>query len=401
MMGAPSPSLLPGYRVLDISSSAGAFCGKLLRDLGMDVVKVEPPGGDPLRAEPPFATGHAHREGSLRFAYLNAGKRSITLDLSRATGRSIFLDLARRADVVLESYKPGTLDQLNLGYNVLLERQPKLILVSLTGFGQSGPYAGYLAPDIVGTAMGGLLYISGDPNLTPCMPPETQSYYYSSIYAAYGVMLALWQREKRGAGVHIDTSIHASLALHEHVAFNYSSEGRVMKRAGSQHQHNAPSNLFPCKDGYISLFVTQQHWPMFLKVWEDHPPELDDPRWKNNNERRANADWINSLVSSYTSRYEKEELAHLLQKNGIPALAVNSPTDFLKDSHIQERGFFSSVTHPVLGTYQQASAPLTIDGKRPDPAPAPMLGQHNYEVYCGELGLEKHELEVLAAEGVI
>ncbi len=401
MIGAPSPSLLSGYRVLDISSSAGAFCGKLLRDLGMDVIKVEPPGGDPLRSEPPFATGHAHREGSLRFAYLSAGKRSLTLDLSQEAGRSIFLDLAQRSDVVLENYKPGTLDQLNLGYHVLLKRQPKLILASLTGFGQSGPYAGYLAPDIVGTAMGGLLYISGDPNLTPCMPPETQSYYYSSIYAAYGVMLALWQREKRGVGAHIDTSIHASLALHEHVAFNYSSEGRVMKRAGSQHQHNAPANLFPCKDGYISLFVTQQHWPMFLKVWEDHPPELDDPRWKNNNERRANADRINAWVSTFTSRYKKEELSHLLQKNGIPALAVNTPSDFLKDSHVQERGFFSSVTHPVLGTYQQASVPLTIDGKRPNPAPAPMLGQHNYEVYCGELGLEKHELEVLAAQGVI
>ncbi len=401
MMGVPSPSLLPGYRVLDISTSAGAFCGKLLRDLGMEVIKVEPPGGDPLRSEPPFANGHAHREGSLRFAYLNAGKRSITLDLSRAAGRSIFLDLAERSDVVLESYKPGALGELNLGYDVLLERKPRLILVSLTGFGQSGPYAAYASPDIVGAALGGLLYISGDPKLTPCMPPETQSYYYGSIYAAYGVMLALWQREKRGAGVHIDASIQASMALHEHVAFNFSSEGRVMKRAGSQHQHNAPANLFPCQDGYISLFVTQQHWPSFLKVWEDHPPELDDPRWKINMERRANADWINSLVSSFTSRYKKDELAHLLQKNGIPALAVNSPADFVNDSHINERGFFASVTHPVMGAYRQASAPLLVDGKRPDPAPAPMLGQHNYEIYCGELGMEKRELEVLAVEGVI
>ncbi len=400
-MGVPSSSLLSGYRVLDIATAKGAFCGKLLRDLGTEVIKVEPPGGDPLRSEPPFAKGHTHREGSLRFAYLNAGKRSITLDLSRPAGRSIFLDLAKRSDVIVESYKPGALEELNLGYGVLREHQPKLILVSLTGFGQTGPYAAYASNDMVGAALGGLLYISGDPKLTPCMPPETQAYYYASIYAAYGVMLALWQRETRGAGVHIDASIQASMALHEHVAFNFSSEGRVMKRAGSQHQHNAPANLFPCQDGYISLFVTQNHWPIFLKVWEDHPPELDDPRWKINMERRANADWINSLVSSFTSRYKKEELSDLLQKNGIPALAVNSPTDFLMDSHINERGFFASVNHPVMGTYRQASAPLVIDGKRPDAAPAPMLGQHNDEIYCGELGLQNGEIEVLAAEGII
>lgn len=402
-MTAPAghSALLAGFRTLDLSSAMGAFCGKLLRDLGMDVIKVEPPCGDPLRVEPPFATGHVHREGSLRFAYLNGGKRSITLDLSRAEGRMLFLDLVQRSDVILESYKPGTLEELNLGYGVLLERQPKLVMVSLTGFGQSGPYRDYLSPDIVTMAMGGLLYISGDPNCPPCMPPETQSYYYAGIYALYGVVLALWRRETEGKGVHIDASIQASLALHEHVAFNYSAEGRVMKRAGSQHQHNAPANLFPCKDGYISLFVTQNHWPIFLKVWEDHPPELDEPRWKSNNERRANADWINSLVSSFTSRHKKEEIAHLLQKNGIPALPVNTPSDFLKDSHVQECGFFGSVTHPVLGTYQQASAPLTIDGKRPKPAPAPMLGQHNYEVYCGELGLEKHELDLLVTGGII
>ena len=129
------------------------------------------------------------------------------------------------------------------------------------------PTRNYKTPDIVGNAMGGLLYISGDPKMTPCNPPETQSYYYASLFASYGVMLALWQRETRGIGAWIDASIQASMALHEHVAFNYSAEGRVMKRAGSQHQHNAPANLFQCKNGWISLFVTQTHWPLLLKVW--------------------------------------------------------------------------------------------------------------------------------------
>jgi crotonobetainyl-CoA:carnitine CoA-transferase CaiB-like acyl-CoA transferase len=393
--------LLTGYRVLDLSSSMGAFCGKVLRDLGLDVVKVEPPRGDGGRSEPPFAKGHAFPEGSLRFAYLNAGKRGITLDITMDAGRKILLDLVARSDVVLETFAPGYLATHNLGYDAFTEKQQKLILVSLTGFGQDGPYAGYKTPDLVGNAMGGLLYISGDPEMAPCNPPETQSYYYASLFASYGVVLALWQRETRGIGAWIDASVQASMALHEHVAFNYSAEGRVMKRAGSQHQHNAPANLFKCRNGWIALFVTQNHWPILLKVWKDHEPELDDPKWINSNLRRANADYINAQVTSFTSQFLKEDLAELLQKNGIPGLPVNSPSDFMKDPHIQARGFFGPVTHSLLGTFQQPGNPFMVDGQRTGPARAPLLGEHNHEVYCGELGMSVEELAALAAAGVV
>jgi len=394
-------SLLSGYRVLDLTSSMGALCGKLLRDLGMDVLKSEPPGGDPTRSESPFANGHAHGEGSLRFAYLNAGKRSVTLDAAKPRGRKLLLDLVERADVVVEDFAPGQLAVLGLGYETMIERQKKLILVSISGFGQDGPYAHFKTTDIVGNAMGGLLYISGDPTMTPCNPPETQSCYYASLFAAYGVTLALWQRETCGIGAWIDASIQASMALHEHVAFNYSAEGRVMKRAGSQHQHNAPANLFQCKNGWISLFVTQNHWPILLKVWDNHDPELDDPKWINSNLRRQHADYINAQVTSFTSRFLKEELAELLQKHGIPGLPVNSPSDFMKDPHIQARGFFAEVTHPVLGTFAQPGSPFMVDGMRGASAPAPLLGQHNQEVFGGELGLSASEVAALKAEGVI
>jgi len=273
--------------------------------------------------------------------------------------------------------------------------------VSISGFGQDGPYAHFKTTDIVGNAMGGLLYISGDPTMTPCNPPETQSYYYASLFAAYGVTLALWQRETRGIGAWIDASIQASMALHEHVAFNYSAEGRVMKRAGSQHQHNAPANLFQCKNGWISLFVTQNHWPILLRVWDNHDPELDDPKWINSNLRRQHADYINAQVTSFTSRFSKEDLAELMQKHGIPGLPVNSPSDFMKDPHIQARGFFAEVTHPVLGTFAQPGSPFMVDGRRGAPAPAPLLGQHNHEVFGGELSLSPSEVAVLATEGVI
>src|SRR5438445_2982978 len=215
---AESAGLLQGYRVLDLTSAMGAFCGKLLRDLGMDVIKVEPPAGDALRSEPPFANGHVHREGSLCFAYLNAGKRGITGDITKKSGRKLLLDLVARSDIVGESFEPGHLAAQNLSYESLIERQKKLILVSISGFGQDGPYSHFKTPDIVGTAMGGLLYISGDPGLAPCNPPETHSYCVDRRFTACGLLLALWQRETRGIGAWIDASIQASMALHEHVA---------------------------------------------------------------------------------------------------------------------------------------------------------------------------------------
>ena len=398
---ALSEALLAGYRVLDLTSSIGPLCGKLLGDFGMDVIKVEPPNGDATRSEPPFAKGHAHREGSLRFAYLNAGKRSITLDITKSTGKKLLLDLVSRTDVLVEDFAPGYLAGIGIGYDALIEKQSKLILVSLSGFGQDGPYSNYKITDLIGNAMGGLLYISGDPKMTPCNPPETQSFYYASLFATYGVVLALWQRETRGIGAWIDASVQASMALHEHVAFNYSAEGRVMKRAGSQHQHNAPANLFQCKNGWISLFVTQTHWPLLLKVWPDHDPELDDPKWINSNLRRQNADYINAQVTTFTSKFLKEDLAELMQNHGIPGLPVNSPSDFMKDPHIQARQFFARVDHPVLGSFAQPGTPFMVNGQRPAPTPAPLLGQHNNEILGGELGLSSNELAVLAAEKTI
>lgn len=394
-------ALLSGFRVLDLSTSMGAFCGKVLADLGMDVVKVEPPSGDDLRTEPPFAKDRNNREGSLRFAWFNSGKRGVTLDLARATGRDLLLDLVEKADVVIDSHAPGTLEEWGLGYGEMVARRPRLVLVSISGFGQDGPYRDYLAPDLVANAMGGLLFISGDPAMTPCVPPGGQSYIYTSLYSAFGALLALWRREAKGLGAHIDASVQASMALHEHVAFTWSSEGRLMKRAGSQHQHVAPANLFPCKDGWISFFATQRHWPIFLDMWEGHPPELDDPELRINAKRRAAADWLNPMVAAFTAQYAKEELAALLQKHGLPALPVNSPRDFMEDPHIVERGFFGPVSHPVLGGFSQPGLPFLLDGARRGPRPAPMLGQHNGEVLGRELGLSEADLGVLSAEGVI
>jgi crotonobetainyl-CoA:carnitine CoA-transferase CaiB-like acyl-CoA transferase len=397
----PAPGLLSGYRVLDLSTEMGALCGRLLRDLGAEVIKIEPPEGDGLRREPPFGAGSPDLEASLRFAYLNAGKKGVTLDLGQPAGRELFLRLVGRADVVVESGPPGGMAALGLEYAALKAARPGVILALLSGFGQSGPYAQFQAPDIVTMAMGGLLYVSGDPSHTPCMPPETQSYYYGSLYAAYGILLALWRREQTGEGSCVDVSVQAAMAIHEHVAFTYSVEKRLLKRAGSQHQHVAPANLFPCSNGYISIFAAQQQWRAFLDVWEGHPAELDDPRWENMNERRKQAAWINPLVDAFTSRYTKEALAEILQERGIPAMPVNTTTDFMNDAHIRYRDFFGEVTHPRLGVFAQAGAPFMVNQRRPSSTAAPLLGQDNRDLYCGELGLDAAELEVLVAGRVV
>ena len=190
--------MLAGLTALDLSGLQGQFAGRILADLGMRVIKVEPPGGDPVRGVGPFAGDVPGRERSLRFAFLNGGKESVTLDIATADGKALFLDLAERADVVIESFAPGRLDGLGLGWEALRERNPRLILASITGFGQYGPRAGWMAPDIVGVATGGLMYISGDPALPPVRPPETQGYYYASVFAAYGILLALWGGGGRG-----------------------------------------------------------------------------------------------------------------------------------------------------------------------------------------------------------
>src|SRR3954447_25269271 len=187
--------LLEGYTALDLTDLRGQLAGKVLRDLGMTVIKVEPPGGDSVRRLGPFAHDTPSLEGSLRFAWLNGGKQSLTLDLAQPQGRDLLLNLAEQADVLLESGDPGALDALGLGADVLQARNPGIVVTSLSAFGQDGPHRDYQAPEIVAFALGGLMYVSGDPALPPVKGPETQANYYGSLYAALGTLLAIWRRD--------------------------------------------------------------------------------------------------------------------------------------------------------------------------------------------------------------
>jgi len=364
--------VLEGFTALDLAGLEGQFAGRILADLGMRVVKVEPPGGDAVRRMGPFKDDRPDREASLRFAFLNGGKESVTLDFETAEGRERLLCLVEQADVVIESYEPGYLDGLGLGYPALRERNAGLVMASVTGFGQTGPRAGYRATDIVGVATGGLMYISGDPSLPPVRPPETQGYYYASVFAAYGILLALWKRGKDGEGRYIDCSMQESVATQEHMIREAAFDGVAIVRNGSQHKHAAPANIFPCKDGYVFLFVlAPAHWQKLLEVWDDHPPELDAEELRPPHRRRQHIDLINPAVESFTGRYTKRELTELLQGAGIPCLPVNSPSDFLAEEQIRVRDFLGEVSSPTLGRYRVPRFPALFDGERPPAAGPP------------------------------
>jgi formyl-CoA transferase len=393
--------LLDGFLALDLTDLKGQFAGKLLRDFGLKVIKIEPPSGDPVRWMMPFKDDQPHPEGSLRFAYLNAGKQSLTLDIEKAEGREVLLRLVAQADVLLESFAPGTLDRLGLGEAMLKEWNPKLIVTSVTGFGQTGPHRAYACPDIVGLAMGGLMYISGDPSLPPVKAPETQSYYFACLYAALGTLLALWQRGQDGQGQAIDISIQEAVACQEHLIRTFATDGESITRHGSQHEHVAPANIFPASDGYVYLFVTRAHWKRLLDFWPDHPKKFEEPEWFDNDFRRERVDELNEIVAGFTRQFKRDELAHNLQKAGIPCLAVNTPITFIDNGHIKARRLFQPVTHPYLGAHVQNVFPLMVDGERAAAAPPPLLGEHTRSVLATRLGLKPSELDHLQAQGVI
>jgi len=376
-MNSPA-AFLRGYRALDLTDLRGQLCGRLLADLGMEVIKVEPPGGDPVRKLGPFLKS-PNGSLSLLFAHLNANKASIVLDLSEPAGRESFLRLAEKADVVLESFSPGFMESMGLGYNSLASVNPGLVLASVSGFGQTGPRRNFACSDIVAVAMSGLLYVAGEPSLPPCKPPETQAYYFGSLFTALGVLAALYRRERVGRGDWVDVSMQEALATQEHSIRLYANEGQIVKRQGSQHGQVAPARIFRCRDGYVYLYVTRQHWKIFLEVWADHPSEFEAPEWQNNLYRRARAETINQLVEAFTTRHGKWELTALLQARGIPCIPVNGPRDFISDEHVRDRGFIAPVDYPGLGRLAQPAAPFLIDDARPPLRPAPSLGDWHEE----------------------
>ncbi|HEY3151180.1 MAG TPA: CoA transferase [Candidatus Binatia bacterium] len=368
-----SEPFLKGYRALDLTDLSGQLCGRILADLGMEVVKIEPPGGDPVRNLAPFITSASGQKLSTTFAHLNAGKASKVSDLDKEADRAALRKLVETADVVLESSQPGELAAKGLDYENLAQINPGIVMASITGFGQTGPKKNLACNDLVALAESGFLYISGDPALPPVRPPETQAYYFASLFATAGVLAALYRRERTGQGDHVDASMQEALATQEHIIRLWANEQQIAKRAGSQHGSVAPARIFPCKDGFVYLYVTRQHWKLFLSVWKDHPATFDAPDWLNNLYRRAHADELNPAVEAFLGKFTMSEITEFLQTKGIPCVPVNTPMGFANDEHVQSRGFMAPVEHAGFGNTKQPAMPFVIDGARPAVGSVPVL----------------------------
>jgi crotonobetainyl-CoA:carnitine CoA-transferase CaiB-like acyl-CoA transferase len=313
------------------------------------------------------------------------------LNLDKEGDREIFRELVATVDVVLESFQPGELEAKGLGYKNLAAINPGIVMASITGFGQTGRKRNFACNDLVALAESGFLYISGDASLPPCRPPETQAYYFASLFAAAGVLAALYRRERTGQGDHVDSSMQETLATQEHIIRLWANEKQIAKRAGSQHGSVAPAKIFSCRDGFVYLYVTRQHWKLFLTVWKDHAPVFDAPDWLNNLYRRAHADELNPAVQAFVGQYTMAEITELLQAKGIPCVPVNTPMGFARDEHVRGRGFIAPVEHVGFGSTEQPAMPFLIDGARPAVGSVPALDSWNSPSYISPVTGERRE----------
>ena len=398
---------LSGYQVLDLSGPMGVFCGKLMADMGADVIKVEPPGGDPMRRIGPFVHDEPHPEGSLHWLHFNTNKRSITLDVTTTEGAGLFQRLAQNVDAILESSQPGTMESLGLGYNDLRALNPGLVYVSVTAFGQTGPYKDLKSSDLIGFALGGYMYVTGWPYTPPTRLWGSQAYHTVSNRAFVAALLALYSRLNTGKGQYVDVSMQEAVAATtEHVTLAYVYEGTPAVRCGFRHGGNFVAT-WKCKDGYVSITTSGQKTWDDLRAWmaeEGLADDLMDEKYDGSVILRGeHSAHIEEVITNWASHHTRQEITEWGQARHHPCGPAATASEILENPQLRGRDFFVEVEHPEFGatfTYPGAPYKLTESPWRLRSA-APRIGQHNIEVYQDGLGLSVQELEVLTAAGVI
>jgi formyl-CoA transferase len=397
----PGGGPLAGLRVLDAATVyAGPFAAALLGDMGADVVKVEMPGvGDPLRGMEPF-----DGVDSLTWAVAARNKRGVTLDLKSAEGQDIFCRLLATRDILIENFRPGTLGRWGLGAERLREANPDLIIVRVSGFGQTGPYrerAGFGTP---ATAYSGYTYVSGYPDRPPVLPPISLTDYVTGMFAALGALGAVYHRDvQEGSAQEVDIALYESMfRMLEGVVTEYDRLARVRERTGNQLSASVPAGMFQAGDG-TWLVLTTSTDRTFVRLAEamGQPELATDPRFATNRDRVERRDEVNRIVDEWFAQRSTKEIEDHLNSNGVPVSAVYSIADIFADPHYSARDMLVEVDHPKLGN-------LTVPGVVPKFSETPgavrragpTLGEHNQEVYA-ELGLSADELAALEERGVI
>ena len=399
-MSTPLP--LAGVRILDIGTRIAApFAATLLADFGAEVIKVELPGtGDFMRTIGPFADGY-----SLWWAVDGRNKKSITLDLRKPRGQELFRDLVTHADVVVENFQPGTLEEWGLGYEALAEINPNLILTRASVYGQTGPYRDRPGLDRNGIGFGGLLYLTGYPDRPPVRPGVIVSDYLTAVFNALAIMIALYHRDvHRGGGQSVDLALYESVfRILEHTMAAYDRLGVVREREGNRLRNSAPLDNWETKDGKTICIVAAGDglFPRLARAL-GREDLLADPRFSSLAKRAAHGDEINGIVGAWCREHLAEEIEAIMLAAQVPVTRAYSIAEIAADPHYAAREDIVTVEDSVAG-------PLRMQGVYPrfSATPgriersAPRLGEHNEEVYCGLLGLDEEALAELAREGVI
>lgn len=399
-----SMQALEGIRILDLGQYVSApYCTKLFGTFGAEVIKVEKPGtGDESRSVGPFLDNRPHPERSALFLYLNTNKKGITLNLEKKAGVNILKDLVSYTDVLVENFPPRHMETLGLGYETLEKINPKLVMASISDFGQSGPYRDYKGGTLVDYALSGYMYVNGDPNREPLAGGGEQPAYQGGLHAFTGAMAALLNRDVTGKGQHIDISIMECMtSIHQFTVNRYAYTGVIQKRIGNRYMWTHPSTIYPCKDGYVCISPNTEDKAEMLFTLMGMPEINEDPRFGTGYHRREHAHEFDELVRPWFLEKTKKEIVEACQEWRIPAMYVNNVEDLLKDPHYKERGFWVYADHPEAGKQPFPIAPFRMSETTARSERAPLLGEHNEEIYCKLLNLGREDLRRLWESGVI
>lgn len=393
---------LEGIRVLELGNyMAGPFCGMLLADMGADVVKVEnPKGGDYSRAVAPVPPGSPDGAGFLR---INRNKRSVAIDLKHPAGKETFKVLARSADALVENFRPGTLDDLGLGYETLARENPRLIYVAVSGFGQTGGGRDRPGLDIMVQAESGLMSITGEVDGEPVKVGVPIADLTAALYAAFALSNALHLRQRTGRGTFIDIALlEAAVSLAVWESGVYWTTGEVPQRLGTAHILEAPYQAFPTKNGHIAIGATGPlNWRAFLRASGLEEKLGAVPEYQSPGGRRAHRGEIAAIVSEMTRTLTTEEWFARFSAAGVPCGRIRSYDEVLSDAALAERGVIADFPHPLLGAVRGIGSPVHLRDVPPRRDHAgPLLGQHTREV-LRENGLADAEIDRLVAEGAV
>lgn len=392
---------LSNLRVIEMGTLlAGPFCGQLLGDLGAEVIKVEPPGqGDPMRVWGRQKQG----EPSLWWPVLGRNKKAITLDLRQGEGQQVLRELIVKSDFMIENFRPGTLEKWGLGWEAVSAVNPRLIMIRVSGFGQTGPYARRAGFGAIGEAMGGLRYVVGDPSTPPSRVGISIGDSLAATFACIGGLAALNYRERTGRGQMVDSAIYeAVLGMMESLITEYDQTGYIRERTGAVLPNVAPSNVYPTKDGLVLIAANQD--TVFGRLCEamGRAALVSDARYDSHQSRGTHQKELDELIGRWTASHTTHEILELMDRHGVPAGQIYRAPEMLQDPHFAARESIVSVAHPEFGQIRmQNVAPRLSETPGGIRAPSPTLGQHNDEIYLDFLGMPRERYDRLKAARVI